>query len=57
MKTQNTELNFKKDSVVELNDYELQYVNGGSLTGGSMTLGSVIGSIIIISDILTDSNV
>lgn len=51
MKTQNTKLNFKKDSIVELNASELQGVKGGS------AIGSVIATIIIISDILTESNI
>ncbi len=49
MKTQNTKLNFKKDSIVELNENELQAVNGGT------TIGSIIATIMITKDILNDS--
>ena len=32
MRTQNTKLNFKKDSIVELNDSQISKIEGGSLT-------------------------
>jgi hypothetical protein len=46
MKTQNNKLNFKKNSIVELNDDSMNSVNGGS-TLTSIIIASIVASIIV----------
>ena len=60
MKTPNTKLNFKKDSIVELNDNQLKDVNGGTSSaltvlsslpcGVVATVAVSIASVVIIAN-------